>query len=444
MSLLKPHPMGAKQASVSLKLTMRTLLTLVSLSGLLLTNLAYAGIYATPIQNAAAWLEANQDTTDGSWLDSSDARTFLQTSEAVLALNQANRRLAGYYAGQTWIENHDPKNIDARARRLLVLRATQSSAQQDIDALTSAISNPAAGQIGWGLNKNYRASSLDTALALDALHTVGATFNSGQAIAYLKTTQLNTAGDQGWSVGSGTTTDAYTTARVVQALASYKASDATLITPLANAVATLKTKVTTASAPHIRAATAIAYLRLDPNSTDAKTLLNSLTAIQRPDGGFDAGIFATGIIVQAFAAAEGKDASVNRDRVDIPDAALRQAINEALNRGSMAQLNKGELAALTYLDISNRGVTSLAGLQYATNLTTLLASNNAITDTSPLAGLVGLTNKDLAGNPCTGCSGGGTGVASNGDVPLPLWALVGLGAGLMGVSRRAQRKDKEA
>lgn len=404
-----------------------------------LPDAAHAGPYASANQRAAQWLETQQDSSDGSWRDSSQARTYLQTTEAVLALHQANRRQAAYYAGQTWVENHDPQNLDARARRLLVLRATQSSAQQDIDALLAAISTPAVGQSGWGLTKRYRAAPLDTALALDALRTMGASFSSSQAIAYLKATQLTPANDQGWPTAAGSTTDAYTTARVVQALAAFKASDSTLTTPLANAVVTLKAKVTTASAPHVRAATALAYLRIDPNSNDAKTLLNSLTAIQRADGGFDAGVFATGLIAQAFSAAEGADAATSRERVDVTDAALRQAINEALGRDALDQLNRGELSQLTSLDISNRGVSSLNGLQYASNLNTLNAANNAISDTSPIAGLSNLTNKDLTGNPCAGCN---TQVASNdgSDAPLPLWALGMLGAALMGAIGRAGRR----
>jgi len=400
---------------------------------------AQAGDYANANQRAVQWLETRQDPSDGSWRDVSEARTFLQTTEAVLALHQANRRQAAYYAGQTWIENHDPKNLDARARRLLVMRATQSSTQPDIDALLAAVSTPAAGQSGWGLAKRYRAAPLDTALALDALRTVGAAFSSAQAIAYLKATQLTSANDQGWPTGAGSTTDPYTTARVVQALAGYKASDATLTMPLANAVTTLRTKVTTASAPHVRAATVLAYLRMDSASNDARTLLDSLTAIQRADGGFDAGVFATGLIAQAFSAAEGADASTSRERVEVTDAALRTAINEALRRGSLDQLNRGELAKLTTLDISNRGITNLNGLQYASNLTTLNATNNAITDTSPISRLTNLT-ADLNGNPCRGCNP--QLAANDGDAPLPLWALGLLGAALMGAVGRAGRRGR--
>jgi Prenyltransferase and squalene oxidase repeat len=403
-----------------------------------ISSTVQAGVFAGPNLRAVQWLESQQDTSDGSWRDVSEARTFLQTTEAVLALHQANRRQAAYYAGQTWIENHDPKNIDARARRLVVLRASQSSTQQDIDALLDAISTHAAGQTGWGLAKRYRPSPIDTALALDALRTAGATFSSAPAIAYLKSNQLSAAGDQGWPSAGGNTTDAFTTARVVQALAAYKNSDTTLTVPLANAIATLRAKVNSSSAPHVRAAAAIAYLRMDPNSSDALTLLNSLVSIQQPDGGFGAGVFATGLIAQAFSAAEGVDSASSRDRVDVTDAALRTAINTSLGRGALDQLNKGELAQLTSLNISGQGVTSLNGLQFAVNLTNLNASNNAITDTTPLAGLTNLAVKDLNGNPCQGCSPVVV-ASSDGDVPLPLWALGLLGAALMGAIGRASR-----
>jgi MYXO-CTERM domain-containing protein len=402
-----------------------------------LATRAQAGPYAAPNQRAVQWLELNQSRGDGSWRDPSDARTFLQTTESVLALHLANRRGGAYYAGQAWIENHDPKNLDAQARRLLVLRATQSSAQPDVDALLAALSVPASGQAGWGLSGRYQPSPIDTALALDALRTTGAGFSSVQAIAYLKASQRTQPGDRGWSTAAGTATDAYTTARVVQALSAYRATDATLVTPLANAVATLRDRVTVNSPPHVRAVAALAYLRMDPASKDARVLLDSLLAIQRADGGFDAGIFATGLISQAFSAADGSDAINSRERVDVPDAALRTAINEALGRGSMDQLNRGELAQLTSLDVSGRGVSSLSGLQYATNLTTLYAANNAITDFRPIGALASLTTRDLSGNPCAGCSASLT--SNDAEAPLPAWALGLLGAAIAGAIRRRGR-----
>jgi hypothetical protein len=402
--------------------------------------LSIAGPYATASQRAAEWLESMQDVSDGSWRDQSEAKTFLQTAEALLALHQTNRRRAPYYAAQAWIENHDPHNLDACSRRLLVQNATQSSTQQDVDTLLASVDNTVAGQSGWGLADRYHSSALDTSLALNALRTAGVSFDSSGAIAYLRSTQLTATGNRGWpATAAGNTTDAYTTARVVQALAAYKELDPTLTTLLANAITTLKAMVSVSSAPHLQAAAAQAYLQIDPNSSDAGVLLDTLVSIQRADGGFDAGIFSTGLIAQSFATAEGTNAAADRERVDIPDTTLRQAINQTLGRASMDQLNRGELSQLVTLDISNRDISSLTGLQYAVNLTTLNAANNNISDTSPVTGLPNLVNSDFSGNPCPGCPQ----IASNdGDVPLPAWALVAMGAAFIGAARRAGQHKK--
>lgn len=404
-------------------------------------SLATAGPYDSANQRAVQWLESRQDSSDGSWPDSSDAVTFMQTAEAVMALHQSHRRQGAYYAGQTWIQNHEPSNLDGRARRLLVLRVLQSSTKQDVDALMAAVSAPSAGQTGqtgWGLAKRYQASPLDTALALDALRAANASFSSAEAIAYLKATQLGVAGEQGWPAQTGANTaDAFTTARVVQTLAAYASTDGSLTAPLAVAVATLRSKVGVSSPPHLRASAALAYLRLNPASDDARPLLDSLTNVQRGDGGYDAGVYATALIAQAFAAAEGMGKRQDHERVDVTDVALRAAINELLGRGLMDQLNQGELAKLVHLDIANRGIANLNGLQYAVNLTTLSAANNQISDLSPLAGLTKLGQKDLMGNPCAGCGGTPPPV---GETPLPLWALGLLGAALMGAVGRAGRR----
>jgi hypothetical protein len=409
-------------------------MTALVLSTVAWSPAAHAGTYADASQRAAAWLESRQDAVTGSWRGSSDAHTFLQTTEAVLALHQVNRRHRPYYAGLTWLVNHEAHNLDARARRLLVLRAAPSSARPDVDALRAAMSHPVAGQSGWGVARRYRASPLDTALALDALESVAAPFSGSPAIAYLRATQLTAPGDQGWPSAAGTASDTYTTARVVQALAPFRGGDPSLATPLANALATLRATVNTASAPHLRAAAALAYLRMNPGAAEAWPLLDSLVGLQRADGGFDAGIFAGALIVQAFAAAEGTDATQARERVDVPDAALRTAINETLGRGALDHLNRGELARLSTLDISGRGVSSLQGLQYATRLTTLNAANNDIRDVGPIAGLGQLSTVDLSGNPCPGC---GPQVAS---VPIPAWALAALAAVLMGLVRHTRRE----
>ena len=64
------------------------------------------------------------------------------------------------------------------------------------------------------------------------------------------------------------------------------------------------------------------------------------------------------------------------------------------------------------LDISNRGINNLNGLQYASNLTYLKADGNNISNLSPLAGL-NLQGCSFVSNPVTGCTLGAlTGPAS--------------------------------
>ena len=57
------------------------------------------------------------------------------------------------------------------------------------------------------------------------------------------------------------------------------------------------------------------------------------------------------------------------------------------------------MLALTELDASERGLTDLTGIEYATNLTRLFLTSNQISDTSALAGLTNLTRLWLHGNP---------------------------------------------
>ena len=111
--------------------------------------------------------------------------------------------------------------------------------------------------------------------------------------------------------------------------------------------------------------------------------------------------------------------------VNIPDAALRGAINYALGsygiytvedyrdryidygggeRPDDAPITLYELRSLTGLWWSAWGtrvgykIRNLAGLEYATNLTELRLGSNRISDVTPLAGLTSLSSLDLSGN----------------------------------------------
>jgi hypothetical protein len=142
--------------------------------------------------------------------------------------------------------------------------------------------------------------------------------------------------------------------------------------------------------------------------------------------------------VRVWAAAAGNNPQVLAQAVAVNDSTLRAAINLALGRNSLDAINRGEMQRLITLNVSSMGITDLTGLEAATNLVALNASNNAIASLQPISGL-NIASLNVSNNPAT--SPPGTQLADDGDVPLPLWSLVLLGAGLMGVIRRKQKNQ---
>ena len=84
--------------------------------------------------------------------------------------------------------------------------------------------------------------------------------------------------------------------------------------------------------------------------------------------------------------------------VDIPDANLREAINEALGKAPDARITVDEMETLTRLDANNRGISNLTGLETAINLDDLRLNHNLVSDISPLAELLRLHHIELHDN----------------------------------------------
>ena len=76
--------------------------------------------------------------------------------------------------------------------------------------------------------------------------------------------------------------------------------------------------------------------------------------------------------------------------VNIPDAGLRAAVEEALGKPAGAPITQAEMESLRSMDASGREVRSLAGLGCATELTWLNLTDNGISDVSPLSRLTAL------------------------------------------------------
>ena len=76
--------------------------------------------------------------------------------------------------------------------------------------------------------------------------------------------------------------------------------------------------------------------------------------------------------------------------VHIPDPNLRAVIAEELGKSPNALITAEEMARLGRLDVPNRGIQDLTGLQFATNLRLLNLNWNQVSDLSPIAGLIEL------------------------------------------------------
>ena len=90
--------------------------------------------------------------------------------------------------------------------------------------------------------------------------------------------------------------------------------------------------------------------------------------------------------------------TITAQTVNIPDANLRAAIEEALGKTSDARITAEEMATLTHFEIFNKKIVDLTGLEAAINLENLDLRHNLIVDISPLAGLVRLRNLTLGDN----------------------------------------------
>ena len=85
------------------------------------------------------------------------------------------------------------------------------------------------------------------------------------------------------------------------------------------------------------------------------------------------------------------------ESIYIPDPNLRSAIAETLGKDPGSLITAAEMATLTYLVGEAMDIQNLEGLQFATNLEELRLRGNALSDLSPLAGLITLKEVEISG-----------------------------------------------
>ena len=84
--------------------------------------------------------------------------------------------------------------------------------------------------------------------------------------------------------------------------------------------------------------------------------------------------------------------------VNMPDANLRNVINEALGNAPNARITAASVRTLRELRAGNRKIKDLTGIEAATNLEFLYLYDNSISDLSPLKKLIKLSDLNIGAN----------------------------------------------
>lgn len=82
----------------------------------------------------------------------------------------------------------------------------------------------------------------------------------------------------------------------------------------------------------------------------------------------------------------------------MPDAALRGCVTTALNLDSTAAPTSDQLATVTSLSCSGKGVADLTGISALPNLGKLFLGNNSLTSLAPLATSTKVSSLDVSSN----------------------------------------------
>ncbi len=165
------------------------------------------------IDDGVQWLMTSQKA-EGNWVDLS--RTAARdTTETLLALKNFSAAQPNYTRGLQWLADNEITVTDYLARKIEALHA----AGRDVGNLLTDLVSRQNTDGGWGGNKTYMSSPVDTSFALGALAAAG---YAGQdviapAIAYLKSRQN---ADGGWGNEAGSNIES--TANVLRAFNKYR------------------------------------------------------------------------------------------------------------------------------------------------------------------------------------------------------------------------------
>lgn len=360
---------------------------------------ASAGVYEDAAREAVQWLESSQNP-DGSW-GAEDTKT-LYTSEAVTALRNFYNLSAAYYAGITWLENHNGGNLDYASRKISTLYSHGDNIQAIKNRILSSLKTDSASS-GWGVSDVYYPSHLDTAIVMLSIMDTG--WNDVETIMPSILAAHNSV-EGCWGINADTyVCDPVTTALILQAINRYRQLDGTQAyenSPEFLAAENYLAVVVDTSASIItRSQTILALLPQGRFATKVNTLVDSLITDQ-VSGGWDNDAYTTALAAKALSQYLGYDPDAKSQLCNVMDQNLRRVMNQTLEKNTGDALTLGETESIDTLSAAEASITDLTGITCASNLTAIDISNNNISDLRPLMDLLALNPSVsiiLDGNP---------------------------------------------
>lgn len=438
---------------------------------------------------------------DGRWSSALGDLDVQATSNALQALRRGGLQKSPIYVtGLSWLANADANSTDARARRVVALSdaGLAETAQLQVDALYALRASTAIAS--WGGYDGHTVTHLDTVLGLSALRSADPDFGAklggsvGSTYCTLLPDRLVPAsGQSAWPMApaiagqsaSSVRPSVVVTALMVEELmalssriASFKCAGTDyVLQTIANEAATwlrLRQNATDAGFGELRAdgtqgassifVSALVYRAFSslasppqPATTD---LLNYLLAQQNADGSWRGDAFLTTQALLALSPATGSQA-LDTDKDGVPDV-----VEQALGRNALVADAAGALDAPSRSEsgITMTSFTALGavGVPFSYLIESQAAPVSIVSGALPPGISLDSATGAMAGTPIRGGSWsfefqreiageqqtviGRIDIASatasepsDGDVPLPGWALLALAGGLFGAIQRRAR-----